>query len=81
MGSSAFDCLCGNKNCYKKIKGIKYLPIIEKIKFLMNPIGNYYKNKIINDIFINKCTLIIIIVVTIIVLYYFKFKYVNIRKR
>ena len=81
MGSSAFDCLCGSKNCYKKIKGMKYLPIIEKIKLLMNPIDNYYKYKIINDIFINEYTLIIVIVITIIVLYYFKFKYVNIRRR
>lgn len=82
MGTRAFDCLCGSKNCYKKIKGIKYLPIIEKIKLLMSPlINDYYKYKIINDIFINEYTLIIVIVITIIILYHFKFKYVNIRKR
>jgi hypothetical protein len=49
---------------------MKYLPIIEKIKLLMNPIDNYYKYKIINDIFINEYTLIIVIVITIIILYH-----------
>ncbi len=32
MGVDAFECLCKSPNCYKVIKGFKYLPPDEKIK-------------------------------------------------
>lgn len=35
----SFKCLCGSKNCYKEVKGFRYLPLEEKIKLepLLSP--------------------------------------------
>jgi hypothetical protein len=32
MGVDVFECLCKSPNCYKVIKGFKYLPLDEKLK-------------------------------------------------
>ena len=67
-----FDCLCGNAKCHKKIKGMKYLTLIEKIKLIICPINDHYKYKIIKDVFINKYTIAIAIGITTTIVFFIK---------
>jgi SET domain. len=49
MGIDAFECLCKSPNCYKIIKGFKYLPLEEKIKlkpYLLSYLKRYLSEEI-----------------------------------
>jgi SET domain-containing protein len=51
MGVDAFECLCKSPNCYKVIKGFKYLPLDEKIKlkpYLLPYLKRYLSEEIKN---------------------------------
>jgi SET domain-containing protein len=57
MGVDAFECLCKSPNCYKVIKGFKYLPLDEKIKlkpYLLPYLKRYLSEEIKNKKLLEK---------------------------